>query len=97
MTRPPLITGAGLDVKVTPLRNEGAFVVTGEVTNTTHQPVRIPPLRVALLDTTKAEVEFQIVEPPVGTLPPGAAVRFKTTFEHPSVAATDAAATFGGE
>lgn len=89
--------GTGLDVKVTPLRNEGTFVVTGEITNSTHQPVTLPPLRVALLDTTKAEVDFQILEPPVGTLAPGAAVRFKTVFEHPSVAATDAVAKFGAE
>ena len=89
--------GTGLDVKVTPLRSDGAFVVTGEITNMTQQPVSVPPVRVALLDTTKTEVEFQIVDPPVGSLPAGAVARFKTVFEHPSVAATDAAASFGAE
>jgi hypothetical protein len=54
-------------------------------------------VRVALLDTTKREVEFQMVDPPVESLPPGAVIRFKTVFEHPSVAATDVVATFGAE
>ncbi|HEX6443021.1 MAG TPA: zinc-ribbon domain-containing protein [Stellaceae bacterium] len=87
--------GTGLDVKVTPLRSDGAFVVTGEITNTSQQPVSVPPVRVALLDTTKNEVEFQIIDPPVGSLPAGAIARFKTVFEHPSVAATDVVASFG--
>ena len=89
--------GTGLDVKVTPLRSDGAFVVTGEITNTTRGAVTIPPVRVGLLDMTKREVEFQMVDPPVESLPPGAVIRFKTVFEHPSVAATDVVATFGAE
>src|SRR6266513_646631 len=89
--------GTGLDVKVTPLRSDGAFVVTGEITNTTREAVTIPPVRVGLLDMTKREVEFQMVDPPAESLPPGAVIRFKTVFEHPSVAATDVVATFGAE
>jgi predicted Zn finger-like uncharacterized protein len=89
--------GAGLDVQVTPLRSDGAFIVTGEITNTTREAVNIPPVRVALLDMTKREVEFQVIDPPVGSLAPGGVVRFKTVFEHPSVAATDVVATFGTE
>jgi hypothetical protein len=89
--------GAGLDVKVMPLRSDGAFVVTGEITNTTEQPVSVPPVRVALLDTTKKELEFQVIDSPVGSLPPGGIARFKTVFEHPSVAASDVVATFGTE
>ena len=75
--------GAGLDIKVTPLRSEGSFVVTGEITNTTDQPLSVPPLRVALRDPTQSEVEFQIIN--------------KAVFEHPSVTATDVVATFGPE
>jgi predicted Zn finger-like uncharacterized protein len=89
--------GTGLDVKVTQLRSDGAFVVTGEITNTTREAVNLPPIRVALFDMTKTEVEFQMVDPPVESLPPGAVIRFKTVFEHPSVAATDVVATFGAE
>jgi predicted Zn finger-like uncharacterized protein len=89
--------GSGLDLKVTPLRSEGAFVVTGEITNATSRPLSVPPLRVTLRDTTQKEVEFQILDPPVETLAPGASARFKTVFEHPSIAATDVVATFGAE
>jgi predicted Zn finger-like uncharacterized protein len=89
--------GSGLDLKVTPLRSEGAFVVTGEITNATSRPLSVPPLRVALRDPTQREVEFQIVDPPVETLAPGASAWFKTVFEHPSIAATDVVATFGAE
>jgi hypothetical protein len=38
-----------------------------------------------------------MVDPPVESLPPGGVLRFKTVFEHPSVAATDVVATFGAE
>ena len=89
--------GTGLDVKVTPLRSEGAFVVTGEITNTTGRAVGVPPVRVSLRDVTKREVEYQIVDPPVETLAPGGTAQFKTVFEHPNIAATDVAAKFGTE
>jgi len=89
--------GTGLDIKVTPLRSEGSFVVTGEITNMTDRPLSVPPLRVALRDSTQREVEFQIIDPPVGTLPAGKAAQFKAVFEHPSVTATDVVATFGQE
>jgi predicted Zn finger-like uncharacterized protein len=89
--------GAGLDITLRQLRSEGSFVVTGEITNTTDQPLSVPPLRVALRDTNKNEVEFQIIDPPVGTLPAGKAAQFQAVFEHPSVTATDVVATFGRE
>ncbi|MBV8492917.1 MAG: zinc-ribbon domain-containing protein [Alphaproteobacteria bacterium] len=89
--------GRGLDVKVTPLRNEGAFVITGEITNTTSHAVGVPPVRVSLRDVTQKEVEYQIVDPPVETLSPGGTAQFKTVFEHPNIAATDVAAKFGTE
>jgi predicted Zn finger-like uncharacterized protein len=89
--------GTGLDIKVTPLRSEGSFVVTGEITNTTDQPLSVPPLRVLLRDSTQREVEFQIIDPPVGTLPAGRAAQFRAVFEHPSVTAIDVVATFGPE
>jgi predicted Zn finger-like uncharacterized protein len=87
--------GAGLDITVRPLRSEGSFVVTGEITNSTDRPLSVPPLRVALRDTNQNEVEFQILDPPVGILPAGKVAQFKTVFEHPSVTATDVVATFG--
>jgi predicted Zn finger-like uncharacterized protein len=89
--------GTGLDITVTPLRNEGAFIVTGEITNTTDRALSVPPLRVGLRDTTQKEVEFQIIDPPVGTLAPGAVARFRTVFDHPSITATDVVARFGVE
>jgi hypothetical protein len=87
--------GAGLDITVRPLRSEGSFVVTGEITNSTDRPLSVPPLRVALRDTNQNEVEFQMLDPPVGILPAGKVAQFKTVFEHPSVTATDVVATFG--
>jgi predicted Zn finger-like uncharacterized protein len=87
--------GTGLDITVRTLRSEGSFVVTGEITNTTDQPLSVPPLRVVLRDSTQREVEFQIIDPPVATLPAGKAAQFKAVFEHPSVTATDVVATFG--
>jgi len=89
--------GTGLDITLRPLRNEGSFVVTGEITNTTDQLLSVPPLRVALRDTNKNEVEFQIIDLQVGTLPAGKVAQFKAVFEHPSVTATDVVATFGRE
>jgi hypothetical protein len=89
--------GTGLDITVTPLRNEGSFIVTGEITNTTDRALSVPPLRVGLRDTTQKEVDFQIIDPPVGTLAPGAVARFRTVFDHPSITATDVVARFGAE
>jgi len=90
-------SGTGLDIAVTPLRGEGSFTVTGEITNTTSRAVRVPPLRVMLRDTTLREVASQAVDPPVETLAPGAIARFRTVFEHPDITATDAVARFETE
>lgn len=89
--------GSGLDLKVTPVRSEGSFVVTGEITNRTSRPLEVPALRVSLRDVTQKEVEFQVLDPPVTSLPPGASAQFRTVFEHPNIAATDVAAKFGTE
>jgi hypothetical protein len=89
--------GSGLDITVTPLRSGSSFVVTGEIANTTGKVLTVPPLRVALRDTTQKEVDFQFVDPPVETLEPGKTARFRAVFDHPSVAATDVVATFGSE
>jgi len=87
----------GLDITVTPRRYEGSFVVTGEITNTTDRSRSVPPLRVALRDTTLREIEFRILDPPVSTLAPGAVARFTTVFDHPDITATDAVARFGAD
>jgi hypothetical protein len=87
----------GLEIAVTPLQNEGSFLVNGEITNTTEQARSVPPLRVALRDSTRKEIELQILDPPVGTLQPGAVARFRAVFDHPNVTATDVAVTFGSE
>jgi predicted Zn finger-like uncharacterized protein len=87
-------SGTGLDITVTPLKSEGAFVVTGEITNTTKRTLSVPPLRVALHDTTQREVQFHIVDPPVASLAPGAGARFRTVFDRPDITATKVVATF---
>jgi predicted Zn finger-like uncharacterized protein len=90
-------SATGLDIVVTPQKSEGTFVVTGEITNTTDRALSVPPLRVALRDTTQREVEVKVLDAPVETLAPGAIARFRTVFDHPDITATDAVARFGAD
>ena len=88
---------AGLDLKVTPTRNGEDFVVAAEITNTTDAARAVPRLRVALLDGSRNELDVKFVEPDVNRLAPGAVVRVRTVFAHPSVTASDVEVTFATE
>ena len=87
-------TGAGLAVTATPKRTAEALVIDGNIVNSADQPRRVPRLRVTLRDGNKSNLESRVIDPPVDRLAPGASARFNTTFEHPSLAATEVAVTF---
>jgi predicted Zn finger-like uncharacterized protein len=87
-------TGAGLEVTATPKRTPESLVIDGSIVNSAGQPRRVPRLRVTLRDGNKSNLESKVIDPPVDRLAPGASARFNTTFEHPSIAATEVAVTF---
>jgi predicted Zn finger-like uncharacterized protein len=87
-------TGAGLEVTATPKRTPDTLVIDGSIVNSAGQPRRVPRLRVTLRDGNKSNLESKVIDPPVDRLAPGASARFNTTFEHPSIAATEVAVTF---
>jgi predicted Zn finger-like uncharacterized protein len=88
---------AGLDLKVTPTRTGEDFVVAAEITNTTDAARAVPRLRVALLDGNRNELDVKFVEPDVNQLAPGAVVRVRAIFAHPSITASDVEVTFAAE
>jgi predicted Zn finger-like uncharacterized protein len=87
-------TGTGLEVTATPKRTADSLVIDGNIVNSAGQPQRVPRLRVTLRDGNKSNLETKLIDPPVDRLAPGASARFNTTFEHPSIAATEVAVTF---
>jgi predicted Zn finger-like uncharacterized protein len=91
LTEPP---GSGLEVTVTPARTSDSLVINGDIVNTAAAPRRVPRLRVALRDGNSVELDWQVIDPPVEVLAPGAKARFNTVFEHPSITATGVAVTF---
>ena len=57
----------------------------------------MPRLRVSLQDARRRDLDVKTIDPPVARLAPGATARFETAFDHPSMAATGAAAIFATE
>ncbi len=88
---------AGLNLKVTPTRTGADFVVATEITNTADAARAVPRLRVALLDGSRNELDVKFVEPNVNQLAPGAVVRVRTVFVHPSITASEVEVTFAPE
>jgi predicted Zn finger-like uncharacterized protein len=88
---------AGLDLKVTPTRTGEDFVVAAEITNTSDAARAVPRLRVALLDGNRNELDVKFIEPDVNQLAPGAVVRVRAIFAHPSITASDVEVTFAAE
>ncbi len=87
--------GAGLEIsRISPTRTADALIIEGDITNTAATPRSVPRLRVALRDANQREIEFTIVDPPVGRLLPGEVVHFKTPFPRPNDAASGVAVTF---
>lgn len=88
------LPGAGLEVTVTPKRTPQSLVIDGNIVNAAATPRRVPRLRVTLRDGNKTDLESRVIDPPVDRLAPGAAARFNTTFDHPSITATGVDVTF---
>ena len=85
------------DLKVTPTRTGEDFIVATEITNITDAARPVPRLRVALLDGSRNELDVKIIDPDVNQLAPGAIIRVRTVFEHPSITASDVEVTFAPE
>jgi hypothetical protein len=86
--------GDGLKMTLTVTRTGGGFTVAGNIVNNADASREVPPLRVSLQDVRRNDVDVKTIDPPVAHLAPGAAARFETVFEHPSMLATGAAAVF---
>jgi hypothetical protein len=84
----------GLKMTLTVTRIGGGFTVAGEIVNNASATREVPRLRVSLQDVRRNDVDVRMIDPPVDRLAPGAAARFETVFEHPSMLATGAAADF---
>ena len=87
----------GLEVAVTQRRTVDTLIVDGDIVNRAAAPRRIPPLRLALRDASRTEVDAKVIDPPAESLAPGATVHFTTVFEHPSMTATGVVASFAAE
>jgi hypothetical protein len=73
------------------------LVVTGKIANITSQRRDVPPLRVALLDADRRELEHGLFDPPQKALGPGGAARFEVELGTPPPEASDFSVTFGVE
>ena len=71
------------------------LVVTGEIANVSGQQRDVPPIRVALLDADRRELDFGLFEPPQPALGPGAQTRFEVQLGAPPPEASDFTVSFG--
>lgn len=69
-------------------------LVTGTIVNTTGREVRVPRLRIALLDQGSREIESGLHDPPQRSLPPQGTTRFEIALENPPDEARDFTITF---
>jgi hypothetical protein len=88
---------AGLKISLTVTRTGGGLTVAGDIVNGASETRGVPRLRVSLQDARRNDLEVKTIDPPVARLAPGAAARFETVFDHPSMAATGAAAVFAAD
>jgi hypothetical protein len=86
--------GAGLKISLSVTRTGGGLTVAGDIVNGASKTRDLPRLRVSLQDARRNDLEVKTIDPPVARLAPGATARFETVFDHPSMAATGAAAVF---
>lgn len=84
------------DLKTDQVREDGKvlLVVSGEIVNTGARALRPPPMRIALRDATRQEIEFWLFESDAGEVPPGGAVPFTSRRPLPAVPARDLEITF---
>lgn len=71
------------------------LVVTGEIANVSGQQREVPPIRVALLDAERQELDFGLFDPPQPSLQPGALARFEVELGAPPPEASDYSVSFG--
>jgi Protein of unknown function (DUF3426) len=71
------------------------LVVTGEIANVSGQSRDVPPIRVALLDSDRRELDFGLFDPPRPALGPGDQARFEVQLGAPPPEASDFTVSFG--
>lgn len=71
------------------------LVVSGEIANVSTQARELPPIRVALLDSTRQELDFGLFDPPQPALGPGALTRFEVQLGPPPPEASNFTVSFG--
>lgn len=71
------------------------LVVSGEIANVSTQERELPPIRVALLDSTQQELDFGLFDPPQAALEPGALTRFEVQLGPPPPEASNFTVSFG--
>lgn len=59
------------------------LLVQGKIVNTSHRPMRVPPVRVALRDTTRREIAHLDVPPVDARLAPGERTEFAARLTNP--------------
>lgn len=73
---------------------QAVLVVTGEIANITGQRRDVPPIRVALLDADRRELDHGSFDPPEPALGPGGAARFEVELDAPPPEASDFSVSF---
>jgi predicted Zn finger-like uncharacterized protein len=71
------------------------LVVSGEITNISGQQRLLPPIRVALLDADRKELDFGLFDPPQADLGPGGLARFEVELGEPPPEASNFTVSFG--
>jgi predicted Zn finger-like uncharacterized protein len=78
-------------------QGQQVLVVTGEITNISGQRREVPPIRVALLDADRRELDHGSFDPPEPALGPGVAARFEIELDAPPPEAKDFSVSFDVE
>lgn len=94
VTLPLALDLRGLDVATEPRGGGSTLVVRGEIHNLSEQERVLPPIRVALLDAERRELDVGLFDPPQPVLAAGATARFEIELGEPPPEAKDLAVTF---
>ena len=78
-------------------KGQEVLVVTGEITNISGQRREVPPIRVAVLDADRRELDHGSFDPPEPALGPGDAARFEVELDAPPPEAKDFSVSFDVE
>ena len=98
---PVPVPGAGLALRDVASERKvdggtAVLVVTGEIANMSTEMRNVPPLRAALRDAGRHELQSWMFPPETAKLLPGETVHFKTELANPSAEAVDLTITFAG-